>query len=67
MTLPKNKTFSGIVSGSADYIAIISFDSSTSVNYIRFILSKHLRKCPYTEWGFRVCDKISSNSSLDKK
>jgi hypothetical protein len=39
-----NLTFSGIVSGSADVIDIISLDYSTYVNSIVLMLSKHFLK-----------------------
>jgi hypothetical protein len=54
ITGTENGIISGWTSGSADYIAIISLDSSTSVNLILFILSKHFLRCDYTACGLRV-------------
>lgn len=48
ITLLENGTNSGIVSGSADYIAMISLLSSSSVNLILLILSKHFLRWFYT-------------------
>jgi len=47
-------TFSGYYSGSAEVIPMISLESSSVVNDIEAILSKHFLKWPCTAWGFLV-------------
>ncbi len=54
ITLAENLTTYGIVYGSADIIEIIYRDSSTSVNSILLMLSKHFLKWAWTACGFLV-------------
>lgn len=60
-TLAEKRTVSGMVSGSAEDMEMISLDSSTSVNSILLMLSKHFLRCGWTACGFLVCERISSS------
>ena len=54
-------------SASADTMARIFFASSPSPKLTFLIASKHLIRWGCTAWGSRVCERISSSSSFDKK